>query len=312
MNKAILTCVLVLSFAAVPCSADRKWKEYAPLRDQILTIKTVFLAGGPPQVLDKAYTELQKWGRFQVVSDPTQADVIFEFRYAMARAPQTAHVSVYDPNTGDTASGSATTPGVWTEFFTITDVKTKDVLYEDGREGSPNLRSRITHYSMALDMLKDLRKRIDATEVTRVWEYGIQVSNRNSKYMMDISTLDEKLAGMQLPGADGFRQQAIDWRHFAEGISTSQTEKDLANATLDEILRKQNIERIEGWRDDALKYACRTLTNASPFARTFDAARPSLPPDVIGALDAVEADEEALGKDCSSELAKNLLRTQPK
>src|SRR5215469_2775600 len=101
-------------------------------------------------------------------------------------------------------------------------------------------------------------------------------------------------------------QQAIFWRQFAVRISTSQTEKDLANATPGELLRKRNIEHIEKWRDDALKYACQTLTNGSTFTRSFDTLRPSMPPDVIEALDAVKADEEALGKDCTSELAKSL------
>ncbi|HYL86349.1 MAG TPA: hypothetical protein VE263_19145 [Candidatus Angelobacter sp.] len=101
-KRAILTCLAVLSFAPMVCLA-KEVKRFAPVRPQILSAKTVFLSGGPPDVLDKAYGELTKWNRFQVVSDRTQADVIFEFRYGMTRAPETASVRVYDPDTGNTS-----------------------------------------------------------------------------------------------------------------------------------------------------------------------------------------------------------------
>jgi hypothetical protein len=313
MKRTISICLALLSLAAMPCLS--KEKRFAPLRPQLLLAKTVFLAGGPPAVLDKAYEELRKWGRFQVVSDPSQADVVFEFRYGMARAPQTARVSVYDPDTGNTSYGSATVPGVWSEFLTITDSKTKEVLYEDGREGSPAsgavpvVVSAFKHPSMARDMLKDLRKRIDATECARTFEYAIQLGTRTAKFFADMGALDEKLGALDSSSAT-LKDKALEWRRLADDLAkaNSETADYFDHATADDLLRKKNVDQIEKYRDDTLSRGCSTLENFGSI-HFRDAA---WPPDVAQALAAAEADEAALSADCSSEQAKNLLKTQSK
>ena len=306
MKRTIPACLVALALGATVSPA--KEKGFAPLREQILTAKSIFLSGGPPKVLDKAYAELKNWGRFQIVSDPAQADLVFDFRYAMERAPEKTSVSVYNPDTGTTSTGSAGTPGVWSEYLTVTDSKTKEVVYEDGRAGSPNFRTLVTHYSMAVDMVRNLRKRVDATEVAREWEYGIQVSNRTAKCYSDMATLDERLGAVATGAdADSFKNRAAQWRDLAGRISTSQTEKDLANATADELVRKQNVEHIKDWRNSTLLYACPLVEGAKSVTAGLEAMRSSLSPDVILALDTVKADQEALGKDCSSELARSVL-----
>jgi hypothetical protein len=293
MSKIILACLVILSSAVVLSSADRKWKDYAPLRAQIFTVKTVFLTGGPPAVLDKAYSELRKWGRFQVVADPAQADAIFEFRYAMARAPESTRVSVYDPDTGNTASGSATTPGVWTEFFTITDAKTKNVLYEDGRVASsptgavPVIVSAFRHSGMAQDMVKDLRKRIEATENASTFEYTIQLATKTAKLYADTSTLDERLAAMDHSAnaeatAESLRELAKRFKELADQLSgtNAETAKYFADATEATLLNKHNVEQIEMYRDDTLRRGCATLEKQKKIARNMDAMRAELSEDV--------------------------------
>jgi len=266
---------------------------------------------------------LRKWGRFQVVSDSAQADVVFEFRYAMARAPETAHVNVYDPNTGNTTSGSATTPGVWMEFFTIMDAKTKDVLYEDGRAASPPtgavpvIIGAFRRHSMALDMVNYLRSRIEATESARTLEYTIHLTEKTAKLHTDTSTLDEKLATLSHsppPTADSLvvslKEGAKSLKERADQLSktNAEMEKFLAEATEAALLDKRNIEKTETYRNFVLTDICGKLEKQKEFARNMGALRTNLPKDDNRALDAVEDDLEALNPDCSSQLAVGLLK----
>jgi len=311
MNRAILTCLAVLSLTHVPCSA--KGKGFAPLRPQVLSAKRVFLSGSPPALLDKVYEELGKWGRFQSVSDPAQADVVFEFRYGMVRAPQTASVSVHDPESGNTSYGSATTPGVWSELMTVTDTKTSEVLYEDGRVLSPNLRTLVTHYSMARDMLRDLRKRIEATEALRTIEYTMQFGARAAKFFTDEVALDDKLHAFG--DFSDFPKFAAKGNAFAGQLTqwNSETAKKLPELTADDLTRKHFVEPVEKYRDDILAYTCK-VAKLQVGVNTYMAKELSsgagLSADVIQALDTVDADHAALSPDCDSERAQNLLKKQ--
>lgn len=154
MKTVFITCVAALTLATAPkCLA--KDKKYAPLPPELLSAKTVVLTGGPQYVLDKAYTELKKWGRFQVVSDAAHADLVFNFTYEMAHGATSTAVH-----------------GTFSETLVITDAKTAVSYYEDGRLASPGgngspaatMVSVFHHSSMARDMVRDLRKRIEATE----------------------------------------------------------------------------------------------------------------------------------------------------
>lgn len=76
MNRAILICLL-----AVTCllsTAAAKGKKHLPLPAQIMTAKTVYIdnQSGIAKLGDRAYEQLSKWGRFQIVSERKQADLI--------------------------------------------------------------------------------------------------------------------------------------------------------------------------------------------------------------------------------------------
>ena len=305
MRRAISACIIFLFLAVAVSQANER--RYAPLRAQILSAKTVFLAGGPPAVLDKAYGELQKWGRFQLASEPAQADVVLEFRYGMARAPESARVSVYDPTTGNTSYGSATTPGVWSELLTITDAKTKEVLYEDGRAGSPPsgavpvVVSAFKHPSMARDMLKDLRKRIDATESAQIFQYAAEFGERAAKYFTDAATRNEKAVALgENQYTDSIKDDAIAWRRFASQLTQWDTEtaKSLPNATPDSLAKKS--EEIKKYRDQILAYTCSTVERNRGLEREADTLRIRLPSDFVQAIDAERDDAAALSADCNS------------
>jgi hypothetical protein len=69
--KKILIFLLLFSVAY---AKDRK----APLPSELLRAKTVYLddQGGYAATKDRTYEVLQQWGRFTVVSNPADADVI--------------------------------------------------------------------------------------------------------------------------------------------------------------------------------------------------------------------------------------------
>lgn len=79
-NRAVhRLLVLPLLLAPVACA-----QGYAPLPKELLDAKTIYIVNdtGWPKIADKAFKELQKWGRFIVVNDIREADVIFRFRGA--------------------------------------------------------------------------------------------------------------------------------------------------------------------------------------------------------------------------------------
>jgi hypothetical protein len=70
--------MLVVSVVAFTIGSAAKDK-HLPLPPQVVTAKTVYIdnQSGVAKLGDRCYTEIQKWGRFQVVQDRKQADLIF-------------------------------------------------------------------------------------------------------------------------------------------------------------------------------------------------------------------------------------------
>jgi len=75
LRNLLLIVVFVATLGSSDLLAQRK---YAPVPDKVLMAKTVYLddQSGYPGVNDKAYEELTKWGRFKVVSNRKDADLI--------------------------------------------------------------------------------------------------------------------------------------------------------------------------------------------------------------------------------------------
>ncbi|WP_353063678.1 hypothetical protein RBB77_20835 [Tunturibacter psychrotolerans] len=76
--KAASTVALALVLAVSPIHAKDK---FAPLPASVLAAKTVYIDNqtGHAQITDRAYDELTKWGRFQIVKDAKGADLVLRF-----------------------------------------------------------------------------------------------------------------------------------------------------------------------------------------------------------------------------------------
>ncbi len=67
---------VILTFCS--CGVMASAKVHAPLPSGAYTAKTIAILNhtGTQSVTDRAYEELQKWGRFSVLSDPAKADIV--------------------------------------------------------------------------------------------------------------------------------------------------------------------------------------------------------------------------------------------
>jgi hypothetical protein len=112
LGAALITLIALQAAAA----KDTKQAPPAPVPAQILAAKTVFIAnaggeenpsdaqfnGGPDRAYNQFYAEMKTWGRYELVSSPADADLLFELRFTQPRVasdPQAALKLdvVYDP-----------------------------------------------------------------------------------------------------------------------------------------------------------------------------------------------------------------------
>jgi hypothetical protein len=71
----LVSCLFCASIAAAGTG------KHAPVPDVVLRAKTIYILNetGMQKIADAAYEDVQKWGRFNVVSDRQSADLIIHF-----------------------------------------------------------------------------------------------------------------------------------------------------------------------------------------------------------------------------------------
>lgn len=125
-----------------------KEKNHVPLPTQVITAKTVYIDNQSEDagVGDKARDELRKWGRFQIVSDRAEADLIFVF------------------STSEYSSYATSTPPYSTEveanytYLTIIDGKSGQHLWNASQKWG-NLYGG--YHSATRGLVNDLKKRVE-------------------------------------------------------------------------------------------------------------------------------------------------------
>ncbi|MGB9241826.1 MAG: hypothetical protein WCC03_00615 [Candidatus Acidiferrales bacterium] len=125
-----------------------KEKNHVPLPAQVITAKTVYIDNQSEDggVGDKARDELRKWGRFQIVSDRAEADLIFVL------------------STGEYSSYATSTPPYSTEveanytYLTIIDGKSGQHLWNASQKWG-NLYGG--YHSATRGLVNDLKKRVE-------------------------------------------------------------------------------------------------------------------------------------------------------
>ena len=76
--KAASTVALALILVVSPIHAKDK---HAPLPASVIAAKTVYIDNqtGHAEITDRAYDELSKWGRFKILKDEKDADLVLRF-----------------------------------------------------------------------------------------------------------------------------------------------------------------------------------------------------------------------------------------
>src|SRR2546426_12007280 len=82
MRKIGVVLCLFISLYAV-AGKRRKDIQPAPLPSVIVNAKNVFLTngGGSDLAYDAFYSEIKKWGKYEIVGSPDEADLIVELAY---------------------------------------------------------------------------------------------------------------------------------------------------------------------------------------------------------------------------------------
>jgi hypothetical protein len=120
-----------------PCLAS---KEHAPLNPKVIAAKTVYVENhGSARLKDKAYDELKKWGRWEIVEDRTKAEVVIVLSSEEGES-STGRTQTYDPNmktgtmtTGGWKYGTQTSNTSGSAHMELLDPKTGESFYADTR-----------------------------------------------------------------------------------------------------------------------------------------------------------------------------------
>jgi hypothetical protein len=126
---AILLPIYVSSQTAQQSSSDK----YAPLPDQIVKAKTVFLTNetGKARFGDAVYKQIKTWNRWQVVTDKTQADIVLVLsdKGGASSMNPSYYLTYDDPKTGNELWKSRTTMEgkLWRSWDSVAETLVKDI-----------------------------------------------------------------------------------------------------------------------------------------------------------------------------------------
>jgi hypothetical protein len=189
MNVTRLYLFLSLfAIVSVPTSSTAKDK-HLPLPPQVMGAKTVYIdnQSGEARIGDRCYTQLEKWGRFKIVQDRKQADLIlllsaheYTRGYVTSGGDSVSTVSttgsINAATIGDQTTGTVNTTGsvnttsnprytrpvtVGYTYLTVVDPKTGEGLWNDSKRWG-NLYTGF--HSATKGLVDDLMKRVNENE----------------------------------------------------------------------------------------------------------------------------------------------------
>jgi hypothetical protein len=165
--KPALCAFIVIGFTLCTSTSSAKEKQHLPLPATVLAAKAVFIDNqtGMAKLGDRAYEGLMKWGRFQIVADRKQADLIFlltaqerDGGYVTSGGGQTGTVDS-DGNINTRSHPTYTTHvTVAYTYLTVFDAKSGDNLWSESKRWG-NLYTGFR--SATKGLIDELKKRID-------------------------------------------------------------------------------------------------------------------------------------------------------
>jgi len=154
MSRAMFLVGFLFLCSASPCFP----KNHSPVYQKVLSAKTVYVENhGSAKDLDRAYDELKKWGRWEILQDKVNADLILVLSGQKGQS-STGQTQTYDPTpapgmggAGTWKYGTVTSSSPGSVHLEVVDPKTGESLYAD----TEVVTKRV---------IKELRKRIEEQE----------------------------------------------------------------------------------------------------------------------------------------------------
>ena len=168
-SSKLLCFSLTLSLAITPVlQAQQTTPNAAPVPPQIAAAHKIFVSngggsnyfnmftGGPDRAYNSLYTELQQSNRYQIVSSPANADLIFEIR---SIAP------AVDASTPDSPGGIAYNPQL---ILSIQDPATHAVLWTTSANvrASGRQKTRDAEFDQSLEVAVDKLRQVTGEQLT--------------------------------------------------------------------------------------------------------------------------------------------------
>lgn len=166
MRSCFVSLFLVIGVTILTANSTAK-DRHLPLPPQITTAKTVYIdnQSGNAKLGDRAYEQLQKWGRFQVVQDRKQADLIFLLSareyvrgYTTSGSDTTGTIDANGNINTSTSPTSSRPVSVGYTYLTVIDPKTGNNLWSDSKQWG-NLYTGF--HSATKGLIDELEKRIN-------------------------------------------------------------------------------------------------------------------------------------------------------
>lgn len=167
MTRGCFVYFLGIGFVILATTCPAKDKNHLPLPPQVISAKTIYIdnQSGIAKLGDRAYEQLNKWGRFQVVQDRKQADLIL---LLSARQYNGGYVTTGGGTTGTvdengnintTNNPSYTTPVTANyTYVNLIDPKNGDSLWSDSKRWG-NLYTGF--HSATKGLIDELMKRVN-------------------------------------------------------------------------------------------------------------------------------------------------------
>ena len=162
-RRAIISCAIWFVLCSQLCNAK---ETHAPLPSAVLTAKTIYVdnQSGVAVMGDRAYDELRKWGRFEIVDNPQKADMVlllsvtsYDAGYVLNGTGQTVGANDGSTNSQVYSEGEARHVEIPDAHVTLIDPKTGTRLWSDVRRAG-------VYKSATRELVKELRDRISEQE----------------------------------------------------------------------------------------------------------------------------------------------------
>lgn len=156
--------LIIISFFSICTFVFAKEKHHLPLSPTITSAKTIYIdnQSGLAKLGDRAYEQLTKWGRWQVVPDRQNADLILLLSAHEYNGGYVGNTTGRIDDNGNIDATSSSTPvTVGYTYITVVDPKTGDNLWSDSKRWG-NLYTGF--HSATKGLVDELMKRINEQE----------------------------------------------------------------------------------------------------------------------------------------------------